>query len=132
LRGVRGHDDDGFSSDFAGGIGYSLGVVAAGVGDDAAGDLLGRELEDLVGRAADFESADGLQAFGFEIDFFEVAVAGEAGKWARMSGVWMAMCAMRAAAARISSMETSGVRTHGRYFSGTASAGVSACQVISR
>ena len=39
--GVGGHDDYGFGADFAGGVGYALGVVAAGVGDDAAGDLLG-------------------------------------------------------------------------------------------
>ena len=43
--------------------------------------LLGCELEDFVGCATDFEGADGLKAFGFEVDFFGRAVAGEAGEW---------------------------------------------------
>jgi hypothetical protein len=38
---VGGHDDDRFSADFAGGVGYALGVIAAGVGDDAASDSSG-------------------------------------------------------------------------------------------
>jgi hypothetical protein len=78
--GVGRHDDDRFRSHFARGIGYALGVVAAGVGDDAAGDFFGRELEDFVGGAADFEGADGLEGFGFEVDFLARAVAAEAGE----------------------------------------------------
>ena len=33
---VVGHDDDGFHAEGAGGVGYALRVIAAGVGDDAA------------------------------------------------------------------------------------------------
>ena len=98
---VRGHHDDCLCADFARGVGDALGVVAAGVSDDAAGDFFRGELEDLVGRAANFECADGLEGFGLEIDFLLGAVAGEAGKGARTSGVWTAMEAMRAAAARM-------------------------------
>ncbi len=66
-------------------------------------DFFGSELQDFVGRAADFEGADGLQAFGFEPDFAGI----QPGKGARISGVLMAMPAMRAAASRISAMEIS-------------------------
>ena len=79
-RGVRGHDDDSFSADFARHIGHGLGVVAAGVSDDAAGDLLGSELQNFVGRAAHLECADGLKALGLEPDLLAGSVAGEAGE----------------------------------------------------
>ena len=55
-------------------------MVAAGVGDHAAGDLGGRQLENLVGRAADFEGADGLETFRLEPDSLACSVAGEAGE----------------------------------------------------
>ena len=102
-RRIGGHDDDGFCTDRARRVGDALGVVAAGVGDDAAADLFGRELEDLVGRAANFECADGLQAFGLEPDF---SFGGRPGNGARMSGVLRAMPAMRAAAERIAVSST--------------------------
>jgi hypothetical protein len=62
-------------------------MVAARIGDDAAGDFAGSELQNLVGRAANLEGADGLQAFGLEPDLFAGSVAGEAGKGASTSGV---------------------------------------------
>jgi hypothetical protein len=55
-------------------------VVAAGVGDDSTGNLFVRELQNLVGRAADFEGADGLEAFRLEPDCFTSSMAGEAGE----------------------------------------------------
>jgi hypothetical protein len=67
--GVGGHDDDGFSADDAGGVSDSLSVVAAGVSDDAATALVGSELGDFVVGAAQFEAADGLEAFGFDVNF---------------------------------------------------------------
>ena len=79
-RRVRRHDNDGFSAHLAGGIGNALSVVAAGVGDDASGNLFAREPEDLVGRAADLESADGLKALGFEVDSLTGSIARGAGK----------------------------------------------------
>ena len=82
-------------------------MVAAGVSDDAAGDLFRRELENLVGRAAEFEGADGLQAFGLEPDFSGACRdRSMPGNGARTSGVLTAMLAMRAAAARMASSET--------------------------
>ena len=60
--------------------GHALGVVAAGVGDDAAGDLRGRELQNLVGRAANLEGPDRLKAFGFEVDLSVGSVARDAGE----------------------------------------------------
>ena len=107
--GVGGHDDDGFGADFARGIGYALGVVAAGIGDDAAGDFFRGELEDLVGRAADFECADGLEGFGFEVDFFAGAVAGEAGELGADERGLDGDIGDAAAAARISARETVGL-----------------------
>ena len=48
--------------------------------DDAASDFFRTELENLVGRAADFKGADGLKGFRLEIDFLVGPVATEAGK----------------------------------------------------
>ncbi len=62
--GIRRHDDDGLRADLARCVGDALGVVAAGVSDDAARDFFRRELEDFVGCAAQFEAADGLEALG--------------------------------------------------------------------
>jgi hypothetical protein len=80
-RCVRGHDDHSLRADFAGDVGRGLAVVAAGVGDDPAGDLFRGELKDLVGRAADFEGADGLKRLSFQVDFARLAVTAEAGEW---------------------------------------------------
>ena len=55
-------------------------MVAAGIGDDAATNLLGGELQNFVGRAAHFEGADGLETLRLEPDSFLGSVAGEAGK----------------------------------------------------
>jgi hypothetical protein len=55
-------------------------VVAARIRDDAAGDFFGCQLQNLVGRSADFEGADGLEAFRLEPDLFAGAVTAEAGK----------------------------------------------------
>jgi len=68
LGGVAGHDDDGAGSEGAGGVGYALGVVAAGVGDDAAVELFGRKLRDHVVGSAKLEAADGLLALGFDVE----------------------------------------------------------------
>ena len=66
---VARHDDDRFGTDGASGVGDSLGMIAAGIGDDAARALLGSQLGDLVVRAAQLEAADGLETFGFDVDF---------------------------------------------------------------
>ena len=118
--GVRGHDDDGLGADFAGGVGDALGVVAAGVGDDAAGDFFGRELEDLVGRAADFEAADGLQAFGLEPDLLR-AVTGDVGEvGADERGLDGDVGdASGGGADGVERDERISCDAHGRYFSGT-------------
>ncbi len=103
---IRGHHDDGFSPHRTGRIGHALRMVAAGVGDDAATDLLRRELQNLVGGAANLEGSDGLQAFGLEPDLFFCPGPATPGNGARTSGVLIAMPAMRAAASRMVSRET--------------------------
>jgi hypothetical protein len=50
----------------AGGIGDTLGVVAARVGDHTAGTFFFREGGDFVVGAAEFEGADGLLVFRLE------------------------------------------------------------------
>jgi hypothetical protein len=50
----------------AGGISDTLGVIAAGVGDNAALALVIREGSDFVVGSAEFEGADGLLVFGLE------------------------------------------------------------------
>ena len=77
-------------------------MVPAGVGDDAPRDFFRRELQDLVGRAAQLEAPDRLQAFRLQPDL----APGTSGKYARTSGVFTATPAMRSAAARIASRET--------------------------
>lgn len=52
-------------------------MVAAGICDDAERDLRGGELQNLVGRAANLEGPDGLEAFGFEVDLLAGSVAGD-------------------------------------------------------
>ena len=79
-RRVRGHHDNRLSADFARHIGHGLRMVAAGVSDDAAGDLAGSKLENLVGRAAHLEGADGLKTLRLEPDLLAGSVAGEAGE----------------------------------------------------
>ncbi len=119
--GVRRHDDHCFRADLARSVGDALGVVAAGVGDDAAGDFFRRELEDLVGSAAELEAADGLEAFGFEPDFAsdirelgadERSFDGDAGD------------AIGGGADSVEGDESVSRYGHGRYFSGTGLAGV--------
>jgi len=56
-------------------------VVAAGIRNDAAGDLRRGKLENLVGRTANLECADGLKAFGLEPNLFVGSRAGNA--WER-------------------------------------------------
>lgn len=63
---VLRHDDVGGGVVDVCGAGECGGVVAGGVGGDAALKLFGGELEDGVGGASVFESADGLEMFGFE------------------------------------------------------------------
>ena len=63
---VVGHDDDRLHFERAGGVGHALGVIAAGVGDDAALAFVFRERSDLVVGSAEFEGADGLLVFGLE------------------------------------------------------------------
>jgi hypothetical protein len=43
-------------------------VIAARIGDDAAGAFFVRQRRDLVVRAAQFEGADGLEVFRLEIE----------------------------------------------------------------
>jgi hypothetical protein len=63
---VVGHDDNRLHAERAGGVGYSLRVIAAGVGDDAAFAVGFREGSDFVVGSAEFKGADGLLIFGFE------------------------------------------------------------------
>ena len=51
-----------FAPDGSSGVGNSLGMVAAGIGDHTAGALAGRQLRDFVEGAAKLEAADGLQS----------------------------------------------------------------------
>ncbi len=83
LGGDTGHHDDRFCAEGAGGIGDALGVVAAGVGDDAAPALVIGERGDLVVGAAQFEGADGLEALRLEI---ELAARLRAGNQRRAHG----------------------------------------------
>ncbi len=79
---VLGHDDDGLGAERAGGVGDALGVVAGGVGDDAAAEGLGVTLlegGDLVVGAAKLERADGLGGFVFQEDLGGVRAKVEAG-----------------------------------------------------
>ena len=62
-----GHDDDRFHFEGASGVGNSLGVIAAGVGDDAALALVLGEGGDFVVGSAEFEGADRLLVFGLEV-----------------------------------------------------------------
>ena len=57
-----------FDAERAGGVGDTLGVIAAGVGDDAALSFCLREGGDLVVGSAEFEGADGLLVFGLEVE----------------------------------------------------------------
>jgi len=50
-------------------------MIAAGVGDDAAGTLFIRERSDLVVGSAELEGADGLQVLEFEEEAAGVAGA---------------------------------------------------------
>jgi hypothetical protein len=52
-------------------------VVAAGVGDDAAGALFVGERRDLVVRAAQFEGADGLEVFRLQIESLAFVFQGD-------------------------------------------------------
>ena len=67
-RRVAGHDDDGAHAQEPRGPGDALGVIAAGVRDDARGALLRRELREGVVGAADLEGTDGLQVLRLEPD----------------------------------------------------------------
>src|SRR5581483_1128505 len=75
--GIGGHDDDGSTPrrrrpvtgdpvlrpDLSCRIGHTLRVIAARIGDDAARDLLRRQLKNFVGCTANLEGADGLKTF---------------------------------------------------------------------
>jgi len=52
----------------AGRVSDSLGVVAARIGDDAAGAFCVGERRDLVVRAAQLEGTDGLKVFGLQVE----------------------------------------------------------------
>ena len=69
LRCVRRHDDDCGNAKGAGRIGDALSVIAAGVGDDAPPAFGLAQLRDGVVGATQFEAADGLQAFRFQIRY---------------------------------------------------------------
>lgn len=66
---VGRHDDSRRDSAKGGGEGEGLGVVAGGVGDDAAGGFVVGEGEDGVAGAAEFEGADALEVLAFEVEF---------------------------------------------------------------
>ena len=63
---ISRHHDDCLHPQRSRRIGNALGVIAAGIGDDAALALVLGEGSDLVVSAAQLECADGLQVFGLE------------------------------------------------------------------
>src|SRR5439155_18730533 len=66
---VVGDDDGGLDPDSARRISDPLRVVATGVGNDSATALGFTQRSDLVVGAAQFERADRLETFGFEVEF---------------------------------------------------------------
>jgi hypothetical protein len=62
------HDDHSFGLQSPRCVGDSLRVIAAGVGDDAAGAFFVSQRGDFVVRATQFECADGLEVFGLQIE----------------------------------------------------------------
>src|SRR5207248_5487139 len=66
---VVGDDDGGLDPDGARRIGDPLRVIATGVGNDSALALDFTQRSDFVVGAAQFERADRLETFGFEIEF---------------------------------------------------------------
>src|SRR5207237_9279372 len=66
---VVGDDDGGLDPNSARRISDPLRVVATGVGNDSATALGFTQRSDFVVGAAQFERADGLETFGFEIEF---------------------------------------------------------------
>ena len=65
LRSIARHDNDGLHSKRPRRISHALPMISAGIGDDSAAAFLFAQGSDLVIRAAQFESADGLQVFQF-------------------------------------------------------------------
>ena len=74
---VVGHDDRAGNLELPRGPGDALGHVPGARGDDAGLQLLGRDLEDGVQRAAELERADRLEVLELEVDLARVLEAHE-------------------------------------------------------
>jgi len=67
-RRIVGHHNDSLCAECTRGKRHTLGMVAGGIGDDAADEGVGRELRDAVVRATQLEAADRLGGLILQVD----------------------------------------------------------------